>query len=228
MPTAQIRQAPDYDALFVSGRNIRKDQRAESTGTYKSRYKRRESTATPSGALILFCLPASPSVILVKTEKRLTSCSAPASLVTAAGHWHRNNCRYARDSAGGASEREGHEVAAQRVLLAASLAPASSPLRHAPRPQVRRAHRFDRLRVSAPQSDGGWQAAEHSSPWFQVPRVPVAVPRSSAPRPWRWSSLRYQSARARQPWYGERLLCHGLVCLLLSVYPVCSIIYNIF
>lgn len=40
MPTAQIRQAPDYDALFVSGRNIRKDQRAESTGTYKSRYKR--------------------------------------------------------------------------------------------------------------------------------------------------------------------------------------------
>jgi hypothetical protein len=192
----------------------------------------RESTATPSGALILFCLPASPSVILVKTEKRLPSCSAPASLVTrhcgrALGHWHRNNCRYARDSAGGASEREGHEVAAQRVLLAAALAPASSPLCHAPRPQVRRAHRFDRLRVSAPQSDGGWQAAEHSSPWFQVPRVPVAVPRSSAPRPRRWSSLRYQSARARQPWYGERLLCHGLVCLLLSVYPVCSIIYNI-
>lgn len=183
MPTAQIRQAPDYDALFVSGRNIRKDQRAESTGTYKSRLRyKRVHSHPPSGALILFCLPASPSVILVKTKKRLPSCSAPASLVTAAGRWHRNNCRYARDSAGGASEREGHEVAAQRVLLAASLAPASSPLRHAPRPQV------PRVPVAVPRSSAPrprrWSSLRYQSARARQPRSRSARLREEGRR-WR-------------------------------------------
>lgn len=146
------------------------------------------------------------------------------------------------ESAGGASERvEGHEVAAQRVRLAvaaaaaaaaAVLAPASSPLRHAPRPQVRHTHHrpphvacfcFD---IRCEFLDGAWA---QSTPWFQVARVPVAVPRySSSPRPRCWSSPRYQSARARQPRYGETVALSrsGFVSLprpLLVIYKLCLV-----